>query len=196
VATAAYSWNLPGVKGGGAREAILGGWQLAGIMSYVSGAPIPVINNSNFDVQGTLADGRGISNELITGSTQIRVQPLLTCDPRENVPSGFMFNNACFAAPSPGQNGNYVLPYMKAQPYWNVDFSIFKNFSLGGTKRLQFRGTAYNALNHPIAFPDPGNNLTLRFDRGRLANPDQFGRLPQDNKFGRRIIQLALRFTF
>ena len=196
VATAAYSWNLPGPKGGGAREAILGGWQLAGITSYVSGAPIPIINNSNFDIQGTLADGRDIGSTLITGSPNIRVQPLLTCDPRENVPSGFLFNNACFAAPSPGNNGNFVMPYMKAQPYWNVDLSLFKNFSLGGAKKLQFRSSAYNVLNHPIAFPDPGNNLTLRFDHGNLANPDQFGRLPQDNKFGRRIIQLALRFTF
>jgi hypothetical protein len=197
VATLAYSWNIPGAKGGGAREAILGGWQLAGITSYVSGAPLPIAGaGTNFNMQGTLADGRDIGNELITGSADIPAQPVLTCDPRANVPSGYLFNNACFAAPSPGQNGNYVLPYMKAQPYWNIDLSLFKNFSLGGAKKLQFRSSAYNVLNHPIAFPDPGNNLTLRFDRGRLANPDQFGRLPQDNKFGRRIIQLALRFTF
>jgi hypothetical protein len=195
VGTFAYSWVLPGPKGG-AKEAILGGWQLAGIASYVSGAPIPVVNNSNFDIQGTLADGRDISSTLITGSSQIRVQPLLTCDPRDNVPSGFLFNNACFTAPSPGQNGNYILPYMKAQPYWNIDFSVFKNFSVGGNRKLQLRSTAYNLLNHPIAYPDNGTNLTLRFDHGRLANADQFGRLPEDNKFGRRIVQLALRFTF
>ena len=30
----------------------------------------------------------------------------------------------------------------------------------------------------------------------KLLNPNDFGRLPEDNKFGRRIIQLALRFTF
>jgi len=36
----------------------------------------------------------------------------------------------------------------------------------------------------------------LRFDRGQLANANDFGRLPEDNKFGRRIIQIALRFTF
>jgi hypothetical protein len=195
VATASYSWVLPGPKGG-AGQAILGGWQIAGITSYVSGAPIPIINNSNFDIQGTLADGRDIGSTLITGSEQIRVQPLLTCDPRKNVPSGFMFNNACFAAPSPGNNGNYILPYMKAQPYWDVDLSLFKNFSLGGAKKLQFRATGYNALNHPIAFPDTGKNLTLKFDHGKLANPNDFGRLPQDNKFGRRIVQLALRLTF
>jgi hypothetical protein len=196
VATTSYSWIIPGPKGGGAREALLGGWQLAGIAGYVSGAPIPVVNNSNFDLQGTLADGRDIGSTLITGSPNIRVQPILTCDPRENVPSGFMFNNACFAAPSPGNNGNFILPYLKAQPYWNVDLSLFKNFSLGGTKKLQFRTSAYNVLNHPIKFPDPNANLILRFDHGQLANADQFGRLPEDNKFGRRIIQLALRFTF
>jgi hypothetical protein len=186
---------IPGPKGG-AKEAVLGGWQVAGITSYVSGAPIPVITNSNFDIQGTLADGQDIGSTLITGSSQIRVQPVITCDPRENVPSGFLFNNSCFAAPSPGHNGNYILPYMKAQPYWNVDLSLFKNFNLGGAKKLQFRSSAYNVLNHPIAFPDPGANLTLKFDHGKLANPNDFGRLPKDNKFGRRIIQLALRFTF
>jgi len=195
VATASYSWVIPGPKGG-AREAFLGGWQIAGITSFVSGAPIPVVNNSNFDIQGTLADGSDIGGTLITGSSQIRVQPQLTCDPRENVPTGFMFNNACFAAPSPGHNGNFILPYMKAQPYWDIDLSLFKNFSMGGNRKLQLRTSAYNVLNHPLAFPDVGTNLTLRFDHGQLANPNDFGRLPEDNKFGRRIVQLALRFTF
>jgi hypothetical protein len=32
---------------------------------------------------------------------------------------------------------------------------------------------------------------------GKLDDPaGDFGRLPKDNKFGRRIVQLALRFTF
>jgi Carboxypeptidase regulatory-like domain len=196
VASLAYSWNLPGPKNGGASEAILGGWQVSGITSYVSGAPLPVINNSNFDIQGTLADGQSIGGTLITGSSQIRVQPVITCDPRENVPDGFLFNNACFAAPSPGHNGNYILPSMTAQSYWDVDLSLSKNFSVGGSRKLQLRGSAYNLLNHPFSFPDAPTNLTLKFDHGQLANANDFGRLPQDNKFGRRIVQLALRFTF
>jgi hypothetical protein len=121
--------------------------------------------------------------------------PVLTCDPRENVPSGYLFNPACFALPELGSNGNYNMPYMKAQSYKNVDLSLFKNFDLGGDKKLQLRVNAYNAFNHPIAYPDPGNNLTLRFTNGVLSDPN-FGKLPEDNKFGRRIVQLALRFTF
>jgi hypothetical protein len=62
---------------------------------------------------------------------------------------------------------------------------------------LQLRVSAYNVLNHPIAFPDVGRNLTLHFTNGKLDDPNgDFGRLPQDNKFGRRIVQLAARFTF
>jgi len=201
VATLAYSWNIPGAKGGGAREAILGGWELAGITSYVSGAPLPIAGGgqglgTNFNMQGTLADGRDIGSALISGSPNIPAQPVLTCDPLKDIPSGYLFNNTCFAAPSPGSNGNFILPYLKGQAYWNVDMSVFKNFSLGGAKKLQFRVSGYNVLNHPIAFPDPGTNLTLKFDHGKLANANDFGRLPEDNKFGRRIIQLALRFTF
>jgi hypothetical protein len=96
-----------------------------------------------------------------------------------------------------------ALPYMKGQPYWNVDMAVFKSFDLGGDKKLQLRLSAYNVLNHPIAYPDPNNNLTLRFENGVLDDP-RFGWLPTEddpelggaNKAGRRIVQLAVRFTF
>jgi hypothetical protein len=54
---------------------------------------------------------------------------------------------------------------------------------------------AYNVFNHPISFPDNGTNLTLRFTNGVLSDPN-FGKKNEDNKFGRRIVQLAVRFTF
>ena len=75
------------------------------------------------------------------------------------------------------------------------NMSVFKNFQLGGGRRIQFRWEAYNVFNHPIRFPDTGRNLTLRFENGVQSNPD-FGRLPEDNKFGRRIVQLVFRYTF
>ena len=130
-----------------------------------------------------------------TDLPDVPTMPVLTCDPRDNVPDGYLFNPACFALPELGTNGNYNMPYMKAQPYKNVDLSLFKNFDLGGDRKLQLRFNAYNAFNHPIAYPDPGTNLTLRFTNGVMSDPN-FGKLPEDNKFGRRIVQLALRFTF
>ena len=41
----------------------------------------------------------------------------------------------------------------------------------------------------------PSTNLTLHYTNGVQDNAD-FGKLPQDNKYGRRIVQLVLRFTF
>jgi hypothetical protein len=175
-------------------------------LNYVSGVPLQSGggNGQNFALQGTTAEGLDLlKNELFTGTPDVAVMPLLTCDPRENVPDGYLVNPACFAPPAPGQNGFYNLPYMKGQPYWNVDLAVFKNFDLGGDKKLQLRLSAYNAFNHPIATPEPTRNLTLRFEDG-LLDP-RFGRLPAEddpvtgdpaNKYGRRIVQLAARFLF
>ena len=203
VATSSFSYLLPEPTGDGAIKQILGGWQVAGILSYVSGAPLPYINDVNFGIQGTNENGDSIDSRMYSGSPNVPVMPVVTCDPRDNVPDGYMFNPSCFALPAVGTNGNYNLPYMKAQPYWNVDLSLFKNFDLGGDRKLQLRVNAYNALNHPIASPDTGTNLTMRFENGVLSDP-AFGRLPSEddpvlggaNKFGRRIVQLAVRFTF
>jgi hypothetical protein len=192
VASTSYSWLLPEIEGNAVLNAIAGNWQIAGISTYISGAPIV----GNFGLQGTLADGSQISTNAITGSPQVRVQPVLTCDPRDDVPDGYLFNTSCFAAPSPGQNGHYIFPYIKTQPYFGHDLSFIKNIPLPRQgHRLQFRISAYNVFNHPISFPDPGRNLTLQFTNGQQSSPD-FGRLPEDNKFGRRIVQLVFRYTF
>ena len=122
--------------------------------------------------------------------------PVLVCDPRSDVPDGYLFNPACFTAPSPGANGSARQPYIKGQPYHNHDLSLTKSFPIGGSgRRLQIRVSAYNAFNHPIRYPDAARNLTLVFEQGVQANPE-FGRLPEDNKYGRRIVQLAARFEF
>jgi hypothetical protein len=206
VATGTFSWLLPSPGSDGALQYLLGGWQVSGILNYVSGAPLQTGggNSPNFALQGTTAEGLDLlTNALFTGTPDVEVMPVLTCDPRENVPDGYLVNPACFAPPAPGQNGYYNLPYMKGQPYWNVDLAVFKNFHLGGDKKLQLRLSAYNVLNHPIATPNRYTHLTLNYDQGVL-DPN-FGRLPTEddpvtgdpaNKYGRRIVQLAVRFVF
>ncbi len=147
-------------------------------------------------MSGTLADGSDISATRVSGSEDVPAQPFLTCDPTASIPDGYYFNPSCFAAPTAGQNGNYIFPYVRGQAYTNHDLSLFKNFGIGSKgHKLQFRMSAYNVLNHPIAFPDAGTNLTLRFDHGVLSNPE-FAKKNDDNKFGRRIVQLALRYSF
>jgi len=198
VASASVSWLLPDLKDKGAFvNGVFGNWQVAGVGTYVSGAPIfGSGSNNNFGIGGTTTGGVTLDSQHITGSNQVPVEPVFTCDPNANIPSGYLFNPACFAAPTPGHNGSYIFPYIKTQPYTNLDLSLFKNFPMGSKgQKLQLRVSAYNALNHPIAYPDPSTNLTLHYTNG-VMDSTNFGKLPQDNKYGRRIVQLVLRFTF
>jgi hypothetical protein len=199
VATATYSWLLPDVESSTLLNAFFGGWQIAGISTFISGGPLQQAegSSSNFGLNGTLADGTEISPEAMYGSPDIPVQPIVTCDPRKNVPDGYLFNPSCFAAPEVGQLGAFIFPYIKGQAYHNHDLSLFKNFSIGNGRKLQFRLSAYNFLNHPLSYPDTATNLTMNVTNGQLDDPNgDFGRLPKDNKFGRRILQLGLRFLF
>ena len=64
------------------------------------------------------------------------------------------------------------------------------------SRRLQFRVSAYNFLNHPLnSFIDSGaSNLTLNLGpNGRNQNKD-FG--ITTDKYGHRTIQLAVKFYF
>jgi hypothetical protein len=196
VATVSFSWMLKEYKDNKTLDLFLGGWQFAGVASYVSGQPLQPQATRNFSIQGTNAQGVTINNRNILGSTSIDVFPVLTCDPSKDVPDGYMLNPACFAAPNVGQLGNTIMPYMRGNSYKNLDLSLFKNFSIGSKgQKIQLRISGYNVLNHPIWYPDGSANMTLRYTDGVQTSPD-FGKINENNKYGRRIVQLALRYTF
>ena len=67
VGSLSWSLQLPDVKRGGFWQALLGNWQLAGVSSYLSGAP----KMGSFFIQGTTALGGPISNEAITARVRI-----------------------------------------------------------------------------------------------------------------------------
>jgi len=82
----------------------------------------------------------------------------------------------------------------------NHDISIFKNFPLTAEhqeRKLQFRISAYNFVNHPIPFfqtGDPG--LALSYKNGVLTQSSlqNFG-IPV-KKQGNRVMELTLKLFF
>ena len=64
---------------------------------------------------------------------------------------------------------------------WNVDASVFKNFSITERVKLRFTSDFFNALNHPNDL-NP-NNATGLQDLSQQANEP-------------RIIQFSLRLSF
>jgi hypothetical protein len=209
----AYNILLPDpVKTIGALKTIFNGWQVSGITQFQSGAPLGLpggdAGNVAFDFTGSMdyidprtGEPMELTESNVTGSADVAARPVLVCDPRTGLMAGQYANPNCFQAPSgPGQNRMFQLPYMKTPGFQNHDVSIFKNFALSSTneaRKLQFRFSMFNFLNHPLPFFESGGpGLMMVFDQGV---PDQnslenFGR-PQ-LKRGRRLIQFALKFMF
>ena len=144
-----------------ALDAILGGWQLSGINSFVSGAPLSI------NVPGaTLGNGWG-TRANVTG------------DPDAADPSAEQwFNTSAFSAPAPLAYGNSALGIIEGPAIHVLDLGLMKSFSIGGTRYIQVRAEAYNALNH-VNLGNPGTNLgTSNFGRilsAGAARTIQFG---------------------
>jgi len=207
----------------------LDGWILSGISQFASGYPLQA-SNVNFRLSGdlkqtcrfarngpdsakcvgktddTIITRYSVGNaSQILGSPNTTAQPILTCDPRSGLSKDQYMNLNCFAPPAPGQSGTYIFPYMKGPAYNSHDLTLSKNFAITESKRLQFRISANNFLNHPLkSLVDNNLNLQYETDNPDSATPklapndftkSNFGKYTE-NKFGRRLITLGVKFSF
>ena len=183
------------------------GWRISGISQFQSGINLQAAISSNFNLSGTLKAGTklpdgtvlaadtGASSNLINGTPDISVQPTLTCDPRANLSTNQFINGNCFGLPSPGKNGNFILPYIKGPAFFNSDLTLFKDFKISERQKIQFRIQANNFLNHPLrSFISGDNNLNLGFNAAGQLNNKDFGKANWQT--GHRIMQLALKYYF
>jgi hypothetical protein len=208
VFNAAYSINLPSpVRGNKAMEGVVNGWQLSGITQVQSG--VNLTGNSNggngdFNTGGnigglTTTTGYNISAQSINGTDQIPLMPIVTCDPRKGLGPHQYINGNCFQLPTaPGTNGNAVLPEIFGPSFWSSDLSLFKNFQISESKKLQFRASAFNFLNHSLwTMAGSGygqGNMNLVFKNSTTNTNNTFGVAPY--KVGNRIVELAVKFYF
>ncbi len=209
VLAVAYNFFMPDIgkslmNGNKFAVAVFDGWQLTGISQFASGPSLQAYR-VNFGLQGTILDAQGNTVQLnprrALGSPDTSLQPILTCDPTSGLSENQFINLNCFAPPRLNANGTwqtgpYVLPYLRGPSFYNNDLSVFKNWNFSESKRLQFRLSAFNFLNHPLPTLTD-SNLVLNYTNGQLTDSTKqlFGRYT-DNKVGRRQIQLALKFFF
>jgi hypothetical protein len=85
--------------------------------------------------------------------------------------------------------------YLPGLPYWNMDFSIKKNFRVAESVSLEFQGVFANVFNHN-QFLDPDGNAEV----GLFEGPAGFGALnngsAQEQPGGNRQIELGARVRF
>jgi len=149
---------------------VLGGWQLNGIMTIQSGLPIPIYMPAN-----TFGADRP---NVVAGVS----------DKATNQSISQWFNTAAFTAPAPFTYGNVsrTLPDVSGDGLFNLDFSLFKNFSIREKYRFQFRAEAFNLTNTPT-FEIPNSSY----------GPLNFGQVTALAFYPKpRIIQLGMRMDF
>jgi hypothetical protein len=203
--SSAWSYILPiGPKqrfwsGTGPVHWLTEGWQLNGIVAIHSGeafTPLLSTDYTNTDSGAPRPDIIGnpydFSNAISVGCPSNR--QTIEC----------WYNPAAFAVPAlaPGQTfshdyGDARRGSLRGPAEYNVDASLFKNFSLTENSKLQFRVEAFNLFNTPeFALPWTAVDQTgSPAGSGTPLVPSLSGSITSTVHASREI-QLALKFTF
>jgi hypothetical protein len=187
------NWTLPSPPAG-ALKALLGGWQLAGVMIAQSGIPFSVIcSGRSFtpirDAAGNIvgnsgcdynADGFGYDRPNVpTFGTS------LSGLSNDDFLNG-IFRASDFPTPAPGQAGTLGRNTFRGPRYFNVDLALIKSIRVPwvvGAGDVQLRLEAFNAFN-TRNLNNPVNNLIdPLFGKSTGALPG-------------RILQFSARFGF
>jgi len=159
---------------------------------------------------GQTTQGIG-SGEWFGSNRGYTMMPVLTCDPRHfvKVYESQKFNPNCFAAQmpptaaGPGQEGQFIWPYIRNPGYFGSDLAIFKAFRVTDSQRFELRFSATNWLNHPNAeFGQNGNgDETLTFtgvSTGAALSQNVNGSTTgaPSTKTGYRWMQFAAKYYF
>jgi hypothetical protein len=209
-----YLWDLPGPAFGASSSAgrlLFSNWQVAGIITTMSGLPIDIVDSNSGSFY--LGPNNGLSRpSWAPGATRATAM--------SNIPAGYFFNPFAFARPVvlagqliPSSNGaatagltgtdfgNVGRNVLRGPDQTNVDFSIFKRFPFGESKTIELRAEFFNLLNQ-VNFANPISNLnavtssgSIDPNTGRIINPGDFGRITSTSN-NARLIQFALKFNF
>jgi hypothetical protein len=152
------------LSGNGLASKVVGGWELAGIVSARTGLPVNITMSRS---ASALPDGN-------TSSQRPNLVPGVPIYAAHQTIYNW-FNPAAFAAPANGTWGNLGRYIATGPGTYEVDTSLQKRFALTERIGLNFRASAFNLFNHP-GYRSPSGSI------GRLlGDPPQvnagFGRI-------------------
>ena len=143
------AYELPVGKGkpwlnrDGAVNAVLGGWQLASLVTMRSGIPFTLTTSGGI----TNAGGADRPNRIGDGNLPSSQQSIY-----------HWFDTAAFVVQPQYTYGNAGRNILFGPHLRNLDLSLSKRFAITENKHLQFRAEAFNFTNTP-AFGQPGATL-------------------------------------
>jgi hypothetical protein len=176
---ASFVYDLPVGRGrsldtGDSRlvNAILGGWQVNGIVTYQSGTPLQLSasNTSGLFAPRTQPNSIGRSGRK-TGPVQERLNAY--------------FDPAAYTQPAPFTFGNLArfLPDIRSDSVRNWDVSLFKEIPVTEKYLVQFRAEFFNAFN-TVRFGNPNTSVTSNA-RGVVTSQ---ANAPRQIQFGLKLL--------
>ena len=160
---------------------LLGGWQLSGLLSRATGAPLSLL--TGFDRSG-LGPMAGVRPDLAPGASG---------DPILGGPNLY-FDPTAFVLQPVGKLGNLGRTTLSGPGLVNLDTALVKNTKIYEKFNLQFRAEVFNLANHPN-WAQPGNNLFMNGVGANGTRNPAAGRIT--NILGNtRQIQFALKLVF
>ncbi len=170
-----FVWELPFGKGRkylaslpAFADAVLGGWQLTGINTMVSGPVVTLTYSPSaaFVVSGISADFRGANNYRPNILGDVKV-------PEGQRTIGFYLDKSKVALPTASSTspfGNAGRNIVRGDSLFQFDCTLAKTFSIAEKVRMQLRGEAFNLLNKTNFLPPSGNFSSAAFGTVTAAN--------------------------
>ncbi|MBV8905443.1 MAG: TonB-dependent receptor, partial [Acidobacteriia bacterium] len=164
-------WALPfGESGKGVAAQIIRGWQISGIFQLQSGRPFTANESGNISLTSQNAD---------------RPNVIFGCNPNNGPKTvNEWMNISCFTLPPTGTFGDVGRNTLIGPGMVTLDTAVARMFAIRERMRLQFRGEAFNTVNHPNFEQASGTQ-----------NSPSFGRITA-TLIDNREIQLALKMIF
>jgi hypothetical protein len=140
---ASYEWTLPfWNRPQNWYQSVLGGWQLGGIATLMSGTPFTVFDSNDVAAEGSAPEITGFSAQ----------RPDLIGNPNNGPRSvGAWLNSSAFqrldSVANAGQFGTESRNVNIGPAYADWDFATLKNFKVAESKQFQFRAELFNVLN-------------------------------------------------
>jgi hypothetical protein len=192
-----FTYELPFGRGksmlnSGVGAVVLGGWQLSGIISVVSGLPFTVqTNGSNLNTPGTTQTGNltGAYHALhaVGGGNAHWFDPTAF-----STPSGC--STGC-TAQTVGV-GNTGRNAFRGPGYIQDNFSIFKSFNLYREAAIQTRLDAFQLSNTPQFGQPTSNNCCTATSFGQVTSTLGSGQGSVNGIGGGRTLQASVKFMF
>lgn len=185
---------------------LLGGFSLAGTFTAESGEKATVLSGTDSNLNGDSAPDRTIINPAGIKGTGSDVMPLCRIAACGTAGAGDVVGylalnpNAQYIKAGFGAVANAGRNTLQLPGINNVDFSVFKNFRFGETRRIQLRSDFFNLFNHPQYIPGSPNEVipvgTAGVNRLNTVTSPDLGHADRVFFSNSRIVQLALRFEF